>query len=45
MDLQNTPDYIALHKSDAIDNNDVYSWNVPQSYFTSARGNKCYVSL
>ena len=45
MDLQNTPDYIALHKSDAIDNNDVYSWNVPQSYFSSARGNKCYVSL
>ena len=45
MDLLNTPDYIALHVSDAIDNNNVYSWNVPQSYFSSARGNKCYVSL
>lgn len=45
MSLSNVPDYLTLHKSDAIDNSDVYSWNVPQSYYTSARGNVCFVSL
>lgn len=47
MDLQNTPDYIALYKDNASvsGDNNVYTWNIPNNYFSSARGNKCYVSL
>ncbi len=45
MDLQNTPDYIALYKDDASVNGNQYSWNIPNNYFSTARGNKCYVSL
>jgi len=45
MDNLNVPDYITLYKSDATITGNSYTWNIPQTYYNSARGSICYVSL
>jgi len=45
--MENTlPEYLALYKSDALVDGNIYTWNLDQqSYLTNTRGNVCYVSL
>lgn len=45
MSLSNVPDYLTLYKDEAIVSGNNFSWNIPQQYYSSARGNVCFVSL
>ena len=42
----NVPDYLTLHKNDAsFTTNNIMKFNIPQHYYSSTRGDVCYVSL
>ena len=42
----NVPDYLTLHRNDAnFTTNNIMKFNIPQHYYSSTRGDVCYVSL
>jgi hypothetical protein len=43
--MEAIPEYIALYKSDSITDENKYTWNINQSYYSNSRGPICYVSL
>jgi hypothetical protein len=43
--MEAIPEYLALYKSDAVTDDNKYTWNINQSYYSNSRGPICYVSL
>lgn len=43
--METIPEYITLHKANAVVSNNQYTWNINDAYYTSTRGAICYVSL
>ena len=43
--METIPDFISLYSSDANRSSNTLTWNIPQSYYNTTRGNVCYVSM
>ena len=45
--MENIPDYITLfsYNANKVDDNKIFKFDIPASYYTKTRGNLCYLSL